>query len=80
LLIPPSSDQGTSQSVNCNHLAAPLLTVAAGYRVSGFVLWHTSEDSGTAAIPFLRDFCRPGAPVGTRVRDSEEGEIGSSVE
>jgi hypothetical protein len=43
LLIPPSSDQGTSQSVNCNHLAAPLLTVAAGYRVSGFVRWHKAD-------------------------------------
>jgi hypothetical protein len=43
LVAPTSSGQGTSHSVNCDDLAAPLLTVAAGYRVSGFVQWHRED-------------------------------------
>ena len=35
-----SSSQGSSHSVNGLPLAAALLTVAVGYRVSGFVHWH----------------------------------------
>ena len=35
-----SSSQASSHSVNGLPLAAALLTVAAGYRVSGFVHWH----------------------------------------
>jgi len=38
-----SSSQGSSHFVNGLPLAAALLTVAAGYRVSGFVQWHTAE-------------------------------------
>jgi hypothetical protein len=44
-----SSSQGSSHSVNGLPLAAALLTVAAGYRVSGFVLWHTLPLSILAA-------------------------------
>jgi hypothetical protein len=40
LVAATSSGQGTSHSVNCDELAVALLTLAAGYRVSGFVLWH----------------------------------------
>jgi len=46
-----SSSQGSSHSVNGLPLAAALLTVAAGYRVSGFVPWHTPDPFSTAAIP-----------------------------
>jgi hypothetical protein len=45
-----SSSQGSSHSVNDLPLAAALLTVAAGYRVSGFVPWREPEDFGAAAI------------------------------
>ena len=38
-----SSSQGSSHSVNGLPLAAALLTVAAGYRVSGFVQWHMAD-------------------------------------
>jgi hypothetical protein len=47
-VVATSSGQGASHSVNCDDLAAPLLTIAAGYRVSGFVHWHIASFSHSA--------------------------------
>jgi hypothetical protein len=54
-----SSSQGSSHSVNGLPLAAALLTVAAGYRVSGFVQ-GVNPDSPTArsvspVFPYLQN-------------------------
>src|SRR6516225_8488675 len=49
-LAPSSSGQGTSHSLNRTYpllVAASAGVLAAGYRVSGFVLWHTA--------PFAKD-------------------------
>jgi hypothetical protein len=47
----PSSGQGTSHSLNCaSHSSKRCWPFAAGYRGSGFVLWHRPEIFGAAAI------------------------------
>jgi hypothetical protein len=52
-VVATPSGQGTSHSVNCDDLAVPLLTVAAGYRVSGFVRWHIGECSELYRVGLL---------------------------
>src|SRR6516165_11678874 len=53
LVAPSSSGQGTSHSLNRTY---PLLdassagVLAAGYRVSGFVQWHTFSVRGAATV------------------------------
>jgi hypothetical protein len=55
-----SSSQGSSHSVNGLPLAAALLTVAAGYRVSGFVRWHKGEAfrRRSDSVRYVRYYCR----------------------
>jgi hypothetical protein len=44
LWMAPSSGQGTSHSLNCaSHSSKRCWPFAAGYRGSGFVLWHRAE-------------------------------------
>jgi hypothetical protein len=62
-----SSSQGSSHSVNGLPLAAALLTVAAGYRVSGFVRWHEttiSEDLRRWSVASMGRILSRGCPKG----------------
>src|SRR5215475_7380178 len=61
LLIPSSSSQGTSDSVNracsCRNAVG---VVPAGYCVSGFVPWRTREKYSALeqSVRYVRYFCR----------------------